>query len=368
MKVLHAAETIRGGIASVIRVLSLGMLSSGQATQVICLVPDSQANDLVDLPKPCIRTFPSAVRGIATCLSFSIALFKAACEQRPDVVHLHSTFAGALGRIALFLARPIHRCRVIYSPHAFAFTMQVPSWKQRIYALVERLLLHITDQLICTCQYELDEAIKFGLDRGKLHLVHNGVPTPEECSIFPLIRDTTTLNLLFVGRFDEQKGFDLLRKAMDVLSGDPIRLVAIGAAVHGEHVPESHPQIEYVGWVKHAQLPEFYRSAHVLVMPSRWEGFAMTPLEAISYGLPVLASSHGSFDEVVIPGISGDRFPTDDAQALAERIRRLSPSDCLSMRASSRQHFIDHFKDSQMIDATAELYLAHVQPAPGVCG
>ncbi|MGJ4748425.1 glycosyltransferase, partial [Leptospira sp. SA-E8] len=296
---------------------------------------------------------------------FVIALLVLVHRFKPDVVHLHSSFAGALGRVALFLARPFHRCLVVYSPHAFAFTMDIPEWKRKTYSFIERVLLKVTDALICTSQHELDVAVRFGLNRNKLHLIHNGVPDPHaERSISDGV-DNTVLQLLFVGRFDHQKGFDVLREAMNHLQGRSIRLVAIGAAVHGHETPAPHPQIEYVGWVKHSELARYYRASHLLVMPSRWEGFAMTPLEALSHGLPVLASSHPSFNEVVIPNVSGDRFPSGDAITLANKIRSLRPLDCLAMRESSYQHFLVNFRDTAMTDATFSMY-QNIRPVKSV--
>lgn len=353
MKILHAAETIKGGIATVISHLTLGALKDGVETR--CLIPSSHAGELATLPRDATVTFPSTSRGVFASLSFLFYFVRLVWVYRPDVVHLHSSFAGALGRATLFVMRPFLRCGVVYSPHAFAFTTQIPPIRKRLYAILERVLALATDAVICNCQYEMACALEHGLPPSKLVLIHNGVPDPGPPDIDPAL-SSSDLRLLFVGRFDFQKGFDVLLDAMSIIEGRPIQLTAIGASVRGGVVTEQRPNVHYEGWVKQSEISAYYRKAHLLVMPSRWEGFAMVALEALSNGLPVLSSDHPSFNETVLPGVTGYRFSSGDGAMLASLLCDLSPSALLSMRHRCYLHYQTNFRADYMVEQTVALY------------
>jgi len=356
MKIMHAAETIKGGIATVIKHLANESVRLESGIQVKCFVPATQVGDLQGVSTSEVITFPAGARGLLNSLYFMFYFMRAVLIYKPDVVHLHSSFAGAFGRTALLFLRPLHRCRVVYSPHAFSFTMDVPGWKKNLYAFIERVLLRVTDTVICTCRYELDVAIQFGLEKSKLTLIYNGVPDPGALPQLDKGVAADALQLLFVGRFDRQKGFDILLEAMQLLESESVHLTAIGASIHGGISVQFRPNIHYVGWVELAALPEYYRKSHLLVVPSRWEGFAMVPLEALSNGLPILSSDHPSFNEPVIPGVTGESFPCPSAVMLAEKIRSLSVEDLMSRRESCYRHYRQNFQVITMVHKTLSLY------------
>lgn len=361
LKVLHAAETIKGGVASVIKLLCTAPkeASAGSVT-FHCLVPESQAEELQSLPPTWVTGFRAEERGLFTSLSFFFALTKTTLKLRPDVVHLHSSFAGAIGRICLLLLRPFHRTRVIYCPHAFAFLMQSSMWRRRIYAAIERILLPLTDAVICVSQYELQSAISFGIPHDKLHVIPNGVNIPNP----PLATfdegDRRDIRLLYVGRLDRQKGFDILLQAMQLLEKHPVQLTVVGGQVRGHSQPGFHHvhKIHYVGWISQESLANYYRDADLLVVPSRWEGLAMAPLEAMSYGLAVLTSDFPSLVEVV--GESGLTFPTEDPVKLASTILSRSPKEWKTLGLKGYQRVSDHFSSTRMAWSTIRLYTSCV--------
>ncbi|MFT4164886.1 MAG: hypothetical protein QM650_06555, partial [Microlunatus sp.] len=99
MKVLHAAETIKGGVATVMRLLCIGMTTPDSGVTIRCLVPDSQANELARVSPEVIATFPAARRGLRTSMAFLFRFLAEVRDSKPNVVHLHSSFAGAIGRL-----------------------------------------------------------------------------------------------------------------------------------------------------------------------------------------------------------------------------------------------------------------------------
>jgi glycosyltransferase involved in cell wall biosynthesis len=358
MKIFHAAETIKGGVATVMRQIAVHQVSKSDVIDMKCLVPDDQKTELSPLGMDHVITFKRSGRNLPSFLTFTKRFVQHVFKEKPDVVHLHSTFAGVLGRVSLVLLWPWRRPRVVYCPHAFSFIIPGSSVKKRIFSFIEIFLSKITDAIICVSEYERQQGIDNGLPEEKLIVVYNGVsPIKTELStlVNPYCNDV--VNLLFVGRFDYQKGFDILEATMERLNGKPFHLTAVGGSVHGSYSENKMlPQTSYTGWLNSGQLAPYFAFADVLVIPSRWEGFAMVPLEAMSYGIPVVASDSTSFPEVVIDGYSGKLFPLSQPETLAQLLVNCSKSDWEIMGKNAKQEFLMKFTSEKMLANTDRVY------------
>jgi glycosyltransferase involved in cell wall biosynthesis len=359
MKVLHAAETIKGGVATVLRQLAKSQIAEHGCENIYCLVPDDQVLELYGVDIKSIEAFPRAGRGISGFIKFFYIFTRLVLKIRPDVVHLHSSFAGVLGRLSLILLWPIYRPKVIYCPHAFSFMMTVSKFKSRIYTLIEKMLLPITDAVICVSYCEKKMAMEAGLKGDKLIVVHNGVPRPGNNSIKNDASEISDyIQLLFVGRFDYQKGFDILSDTMFLLEGEKFHLTVVGDFVlESTNKNQDLPQTTYAGWLTAEQLAPHFLRADVLIIPSRWEGFAMVPLEAMSYGLPVLASNCSSFPEVVEDRINGRLFDPAQTTELCQILKSTSREDWRKMGIAAKETFNNKFTANKMIASTKQVYL-----------
>jgi glycosyltransferase involved in cell wall biosynthesis len=132
---------------------------------------------------------------------------------------------------------------------------------------------------------------------------------------------------LFIGRFVEEKGIDVLIEAYRryrETAHDPWPLICCGAGPLQDRL-EEQPGIEMRGFVQPEHLPRVLGSAGCFVLPSRFEPWAVVVHEAVTAGLPVLASDRvGSVVHLVQPGFNGFIFDWDDVRGLAGLFGRIS--------------------------------------------
>jgi glycosyltransferase involved in cell wall biosynthesis len=156
-------------------------------------------------------------------------------------------------------------------------------------------------------------------------------------------RDSEPPRLLFVGTYGRRKGCPELIDAVAQLrdGGIEVRLTLVGheerrgeEAMLRAQIDNRHlvAEVEFVGVVSPLNLHRYYEGADIFCLPSRVEGLPMALLEAMSFGLPVVATPVGGIPDVVEDGESGVLVPPGDAEALAAAVRSL----CLNRDA--REH------------------------------
>lgn len=168
------------------------------------------------------------------------------------------------------------------------------------------------------CADELARVLPF--PRERIDAVHLGVAPPRTPR--PVALDVAALEpfVLFVGEAEERKGLHVLADALALLRARDtvLRLVAVGHVPPATAVPDG---TRVLGHVDDATLAALYRACTVFAYPSRYEGFGLPVLEAMSYGAPVVASAASA-----IPEAGGDAalyVPPDDAAALADALARV---------------------------------------------
>lgn len=349
MKVLHAAQTLPGGIASYLDEIIPFQVATFGTSMVRVLAPASQLHHLervpdgVMLPAECVGRSPGAL------LRFLLALREALACEKPDVLHLHSTFAGALGRLPYLFggARP----RIVYCAHGWAFCMDGAPAMCRTYAVIERVLARVTDQIHNISAAEQVAAHAAGIAGDRQRLVLSGIR--REAPVATVAPDGP-VRLLFIGRHDRQKGLDVLLDAMERVDG--VELDVVGDSVQSHFAAGDRPHVTFHGWQRRDQLGRFLARCHAVVMPSRWEGFGLVAVEAMRAGRAVVASDAGALPEIIQDGVTGRIVPIGDVRALARAIATLDPAMLRRMGQAARARFLERFTADRMNDAIVADY------------
>lgn len=355
--ILHVAEVLKGGTSSYIDELLSDQVRRYGADKLCLLVPASQAGSLTQAAGVEIVGYPDGGR-LVNLRALQRSLKQLLRRRSFDLVHIHGTFAGVALRA---MAWPGRRPPLIYCAHGWSFDRQAAAWKRALMAGAERLLALRCDSIVCISEHDHASALARGLPAAKLVTIRNGIrdqlPAPATVS-WP----QTRLRILFAGRFDYQKGIDLLYGAMAALGPD-YAAIAIGDASAGDFALQAEaPNVVQTGWLARDQVQGYLQSCDVFVMPSRWEGFGLSALEAMRAGRAVVAAGVGGLPELIQTGANGYLVEANSAAALAAALRRIDGPAAAGMGAAGRERFISLFTAARMNGEMHALYETLLSP------
>ncbi len=243
---------------------------------------------------------------------------------RPEIVHLNSSKAGVLGRLAASLARVPVR---IFTAHGWAFKATT-GVGATLYLWADRAVRPLTTMVICVSENELRAGIAARVCLpARSTVIKNAVEVgrPGRSDRGHGVRPA---EIVSVGRLAEPKDFSTLVAAFALLPAGCARLRLLG---DGPQRGRIEAQIDDLGLTDSVELAgevadvgPYLEQADVFVLSSSSEGMPISVLEAMAAGLPVVASAVGGLAEVVVEGETGYLVPPGDAGALAARLAELA--------------------------------------------
>jgi glycosyltransferase involved in cell wall biosynthesis len=281
---------------------------------------------------------------------------------RPDVIHAHSSKAGAIARLARALSP---RTPLAYTPHGYAFAGHFSSERERqLYKLIERALSPLASRVTCVCEAEARLARSVGPD-GRVRVVYNGISAPSPGSADPrleqLRRDGPVIGALTQLR--PGKGLETLLDAMPlVLAGQPgAQLAIVGDGPDRAQLSERANELGVSAAVHFLgptdDPPSALRGMDVFVHPSWAEAFPYVILEAMALARPIVASNVGGIGEAIVDGESGLLTPPREERPLAEALAGLladaQRAQELGRNALAR---MEHFTREAMIARLSSVY------------
>ncbi|MGV9281051.1 glycosyltransferase [Streptomyces sp. NPDC003730] len=408
-RVLHLTQPVDGGVARVVTDLTRAQLAAGLHVAVAC--PGGQLADRLRALGADVRHWPATRPPGPSLVPEVRRLVRVIDDVRPDLVHAHSAKAGLAGRLAVR-----GRVPTVFQPHAWSF--EAVGGAPALLALGwERWAARWAARTVCVSEAERARGVRAGLP-GPWAVIPNGIdlarfdatapspaPAPDDedtgtctdtgapvaapgapaspadpaVSADPADPARARLRLgvgpqaplvVCVGRLCRQKGQDLLLDAWEtVLARVPgARLVLVGDGPDRARLAARAPaSVRFTGAV--ADAAAWYRAADLVVLPSRWEGMALAPLEAMACGRPVLVTDVDGAREGLPPALVPHCLvPPGDPAALADAAAALLLDAPLraSLGRRGRAHVRSAHDVRHTATAVAALYgelLAGVRPA-----
>ena len=188
------------------------------------------------------------------------------------------------------------------------------------------------DLVLVNSQWSADALTKQGVPEDKIIIAPQAIDFARSHTTAPVVAQGP-LKVLWLGSIILRKGIQYLVEAARLLQKRKIEFLVAGSLGISDAAVASFPEnVKTIGRITRDQLHDIYRQAHVFVLPTLSDGFAITQLEAMAHALPVVATPNCG--RVVTDGVDGFIVPARDSQALAEALVRFD-NDRNMLRAMS---------------------------------
>ena len=251
---------------------------------------------------------------------------------KPDILYLHSSKAGAYGRIAMLFNRKV---KILYNAHGWYFNADMSTKKKKIIILIEKILALRANKIINISKSEYDSALKYKIaPERKMCVIENGIDFTkfEGCDKY---REETRkkynisdneIVIGVVGRLSEQKDPMTTIKAFNEVykENKNVRLMYVGSGELEDEImkyaKENNLQhlVTITGWVDNTEryIPAF----DIAILPSKWEGFGLAIIEYMACRKPIVASKVGGILNIIKSEDNGLLVEIGNVNKLAECI------------------------------------------------
>lgn len=268
-----------------------------------------------------------------------------------DLVHAHYGFHSAL-LPAIIKRKPLiitfHRGDALYEP-----------LRNKVYCTLQKFVVSRADFLIAVSS-EIKEALieHLGARSDKVSVITCGVDTR---SFLPLEKKIKRVALgipenskvvLFIGKLNHRKGVDLLLECAKRMQETYFILIGEG------NIRTSYKNCIFVDPQPNHELTKWYNVADVFLLPSRSEGTPVVILEALSCGIPVIASKVGGIPDLIKDGATGYLIEPGDVDILEERMRDLlqNPEKRRQMGLQGRKNMIENYDNLKIAERIKQVY------------
>ena len=332
LRVLHVTETFGGGIRSAI--LGYANAVRGQGVESSLLGQDRGCGWFEELgessPFVHVRMVPHGLPNLFRAIGPAVQ------ELRPDIVHLHSSLAGGIGRLRLmFTDGPA----VVYSPHCFAFERSDVSRLERwAYRGAEFVLARATTAFVCVSPHEADLARRLRRGTEVAELLNSfdltGAQSDRTSRIARRALPGAGIGVVTVGRVAPQKGPEMWLDIVSALRGtDRVDATWVGDGMASARERLEANDIAITGWLPVGRVPDVLASHDLYLHTALWEAAVpIAVLEAMQVGVPVVVLRNRAYRSLL-----PEEWQFDSLAGAVRMIRELT--DERSRRRRIQQQF-----------------------------
>lgn len=361
LHVLHVSAPGEGGVATVALGYIRDQVERGWSVSVAC---SSRGFLGYDAREAGARTYwwQAEREPGRRVVGETMRLSRIVAQANPDVIHLHSSKAGLVGRLAIR-----NRVPTVFQPHAWSF-LAATGGVRAASLRWERFGARWAALMVCVSDAERAAGQRLGID-ARTVVIHNGISLStfrpqgnrDRAAARKLLGLPEAPTAVCVGDLIAQKGQrDLLLAWNDVLAQVPdARLVLVGDGPDRRdllRLAAELPGVTMVG--ARSDVRSWLAAADVVVVPSRWDGMSLVPLEAMACARSVVATSVSGIVESVADD-AGEIVVPDDRSAMASAVvkRLMDPDLAADEGWAGRAHVEAHHDVANSAHELARVYL-----------
>jgi glycosyltransferase involved in cell wall biosynthesis len=300
-----------------------------------------------------VKTNELWLRGYRKCIALIVNVKYLFKLKKYDAVIFNSSDC-VYWIFLLPLIRLFYRNIQVISTHHHYIYLQLTGVKKVFYYVFEHLFLKFSTALIIPSPYIL-QIVKQEFPKKKIYYLQIPFKKRQNMAVIP----TPTIgNLLFMGTIEERKGLKYLIESLIYLTQNHIcySLTIVGKVVDLQYynhllllIKEHNLNVMFKGFVTEEEKEGILTTADVFVFPSLLEGFGIVIVEAMSYGLPVVAFDNSAMPYTIKDGYNGSLCKTGDSKLFADKITHIITNR--ELRATLSQGAFDTFESAKDTDS-----------------
>lgn len=312
LRIVHVVEALGGGVYTYF--VNLTQVLAGRSDVELTVIFSDKRKEID--PKKISKDFHPETQLILLEMNRELNLKKdlRSCRElrkilmkiNPDVVHLHSSKAGVLGRIAcsaIFSSKP----KLYYTPHGYSFLRKdISSLQRKFFHVIEQFTYSVFGGKTIACG---DTEYQYAKKIGRATLIRNGIEFRKLQDFEPVERPGKVKLIATAGRITHARNPELFNSI--ALQNPEIKFLWIGDGELREQITAENIQV--TGWYKNREKAlEHLAKADVYLQTSSWEGLPIALLEAMALKKPILATNIIGNKDVVVPGRTGYLFNSQE--------------------------------------------------------
>ncbi len=358
MKIIHVAEAFAGGIPVFIKSLVDNMADDshiiihGDRTSVMSA--DKIKKQFTETNVRFIR-WQSAQRSIhpykdtSAFLQLYTLMRRLKRKNMVDIVHLHSSKSGFLGRLVCHL---LGMKNVIYTPNGAPFMVGKNKFSNYMYKRLEQLGSTLGGEVVCCSLSEQVAYKKAGINALR---INNGIAADDiHLPVFPSVNtrnEKKSFRIVSSGRIVHQKNPQLFNRIASYFQDLPLfEFMWIGDGVSRDVLTSGN--IAITGWMPVATAKEMIAEGDVYLSTANFEGMSFAVLEALAMKKPVLLTDCVGNKDLVKQGLNGDLFLNED-EAIGKILQYFNNR---AMLKTMGNHSSLHCRESFDVKDTFEQY------------
>lgn len=265
-----------------------------------------------------------------------------------DVIHLHSSKGGFLGRLAGFFLK---NKSILYSPNGPSFArLDVSANKKKVFVFLEKFADKLCGQVVAA---SASEARMYSDKNFKVSYINNGLPVRQD----DVAKNSAPnpLTILTVGRLTAQKNPTLFNEiAEQFISDSSVKFIWIGEGEERDKL--TSPNVEVTGWVDYDVMLNLLDTSDIYLSTALWEGLPLSVIEAMQSKLPLVLHHCIGNTDLVKDQYNGYVYKTLDEGVAAIKKLKSDTKLMLELGTNSKQFFLDNFSVDKMIRSYKQKY------------
>ncbi|MCW6086836.1 glycosyltransferase family 4 protein [Clostridium sporogenes] len=229
-------------------------------------------------------------------------------EGKVDLVHIHTASRGSFYRKSLFIDITPKNIPIVLHIHGGGFIEFYDKSSFFMKTRIKKIIERTSKIIVLSERFKMDFINRFDLEKDKICTIYNGLNVNKRS----INLNNKKLQILYMGKLSESKGiYDLLKIIPNIYSRYPkVKFIIAGngeidRVKHIVRATNIEKCTQIVGWIDGKVKDKYLYESSILVMPSHFEAFGISIIEAMEYGLAIVANEVGGIPDIINHDVNG---------------------------------------------------------------